>query len=297
MAILRVENLSKVYASVTAVDDVSFEIPQGICFGLLGPNGAGKTTTIEMMEGILTPTSGTIYFHDQPIGSHFREKVGIQFQSTALPEFITVKETLQLFRAFYPAPRTLDEVIELCSLSDILKRDNQKLSGGQRQRMLLALAVIPKPEVVFLDEPTTGLDPQARRHFWELVAKIKAEGTTILLTTHYMDEAEILCDEIAIMDKGKILERDAPQELLRRHFAAALVQIPQTAVGSLDVLREISCCRDWVVREGNVEIETSDLDGVIRGLLEAKVDLTRLSVHKPDLEDLFLKLTGKILRS
>ncbi|NNM54015.1 MAG: ABC transporter ATP-binding protein [Spirochaetales bacterium] len=297
MDILRVENLSKVYGSLTAVDNLSFGIPQGICFGLLGPNGAGKTTTIEMMEGILSPSSGQVLFEGQPIGPKFREKVGIQFQSTALPEFITVKETIELFSAFYPNPRPLAEVIELCSLSDILNRDNQKLSGGQRQRMLLALAVIPRPELVFLDEPTTGLDPQARRHFWDLVNRIKAEGTTILLTTHYMDEAELLCDEIAIMDHGVILERDTPTQLLRQHFAGALVTIPEEAVANPSDLQKLTCCHDLEIRAGHVEIETSDLDGTIRSLLEAKIDLTRLSVHKPDLEDLFLKLTGKFLRS
>ncbi len=208
--ILRIEGLTKRYGQVLAVNDVSFSIPEGICFGLLGPNGAGKTTTIEIMEGISTPSSGRVLFRDKVLGKDFKSKVGIQFQNTALPEFITVRETLKLFSAFYEKPRTLDEVVDLCSLSDIMERDNRKLSGGQRQRMLLALAIIPKPEIVFLDEPTTGLDPQARRNFWDLINRIKAEHTTIILTTHYMDEAQLLCDKIAIMDKGTIRALDTP---------------------------------------------------------------------------------------
>jgi ABC-2 type transport system ATP-binding protein len=212
--IVSVEGLSKQYGTVKAVDDVSFGIPEGICFGLLGPNGAGKTTTIEMMEGIAAPSAGRVLFRGRPIGGDFKKKVGIQFQSTALPEFITVRETLGLFSSFYARPRPMEEVVRLCSLEDILERDNQKLSGGQRQRMLLALAIIPKPEVVFLDEPTTGLDPQARRNFWDLIGRIKAEKTTVLLTTHYMDEAELLCDRVAIMDNGTIIALDAPKRLI-----------------------------------------------------------------------------------
>jgi len=154
--ILSVENLFKNFGTVHAVNGVSFDIPEGICFGLLGPNGAGKTTTIEIMEGITAPSSGRVLFRGKPLDKNFKKKVGIQFQSTALPEFITVRETIELFSAFYPDPRPIDEVIALCSLDDILDRDNRKLSGGQRQRMLLALAIIPRPEIVFLDEPPAG---------------------------------------------------------------------------------------------------------------------------------------------
>ncbi|HUX20141.1 MAG TPA: ABC transporter ATP-binding protein, partial [Spirochaetia bacterium] len=224
--ILELRNLKKSYGSVRAVDDVSFRIEEGTCFGLLGPNGAGKTTTIEMMESILTADSGEILFRGTPIDSRFKERVGIQFQTTALPEYITVRETLELFSSFYPRPRPIEEVAELCSLNDLLKRDNQKLSGGQRQRLLLGIAVVSHPEVVFLDEPTTGLDPQARRNFWELIGRIRAEGTTVVITTHYMDEAESLCDQIVIMDQGRVLDQDTPAGLLRRHFSGALVRVP-----------------------------------------------------------------------
>ena len=271
--IMNVTDLEKKYGRLTAVDKVSFGIPEGICFGLLGPNGAGKTTTIEMMEGITDPTAGTIEFRGKPIDSTFRQKVGIQFQHTALPEFITVKETLEMFSAFYPNPRPMAELISLCSLDDILERDNQKLSGGQKQRMLLALAIVPNPEIVFLDEPTTGLDPQARRNFWDLIRGIKAQGTTVVLTTHYMDEAQLLCDQVAIMDHGRMLEIDTPDKLLHKHFNGAIVRLPGR------------------------ELQTENLDKTMKELLAEGSDLTGLSIHKPDLEDLFIKLTGSTLRS
>lgn len=291
--ILTIEGLSKNYGPVQAVDNVSFEIPEGICFGLLGPNGAGKTTTIEIMEGITAPSSGRVLFRGQPVGANFRKKVGIQFQSTALPEFITVRETLELFASFYESPRTMDEVIRLCALEDILSRDNRKLSGGQRQRMLLALAILPKPEVVFLDEPTTGLDPQARRNFWDLIAGIKKERTTVILTTHYMDEAQVLCERIAIMDRGKIMEIDTPDALLEKHFEGVLITLPYD-----------HCCEDslegfdgLVVRDGTLELQTNNLDKSLNDLMRAHVNLEGLSIHKPNLEDLFIKLTGSSLRN
>ncbi len=287
---MQIENLKKNYGSVQAVDGLSFSIEEGICFGLLGPNGAGKTTTIEMMEGILAPSEGQVSFRGKKIDNHFKKKVGIQFQNTALPEFITVKETLELFRSLYPDPRSLDEVIEICSLSDIIDRDNRKLSGGQRQRMLLGLAIIPHPEIIFLDEPTTGLDPQARRNFWELIKRIKAEKTTVLLTTHYMEEAEILCDQIAIMDHGKLLEIDTPETLLENHFDGALVKIPHGGRTDLKL--------DGGVLSGDfLEITTNNLDRTMRDLLSSQLNLEGLSIKKPNMEDLFLKLTGSSLRS
>ncbi len=291
--ILKIEGLSKRYGQVLAVDNVSFSIPEGSCFGLLGPNGAGKTTTIEIMEGITAPTSGRVLFRSQNIGRDFKSKVGIQFQSTALPEFITVKETIALFSAFYEHPRPLEELVELCSLADILERDNQKLSGGQRQRMLLALAIVPRPEVVFLDEPTTGLDPQARRNFWDLIGRIKAEKTTVILTTHYMDEAQLLCDRIAIMDHGKILEIDTPDSLLEKHFEGALIHLPYDGCCS-DALQSFE---GLVVHEDFLELQTTTLDQSLKDLLAARIDLTGLSIHKPNLEDLFIKLTGSSLRT
>jgi ABC-2 type transport system ATP-binding protein len=289
-AIMRIESLKKNFGAVEAVKGISFEIEEGICFGLLGPNGAGKTTTIEMMEGILTPDGGRVLFKDKPIDKRFKQKVGIQFQNTALPEFITVKETLELFRSLYPDPRDMDEVIEICSLRDIIDRDNRKLSGGQRQRMLLGLAIIPKPEMVFLDEPTTGLDPQARRNFWELIRRIKVEKTSILLTTHYMEEAEILCDRIAIMDHGELLEIDTPEQLLDNHFDGALVTVPHGGNTGFSL-------PGAVFNGDRLEITTDNLDRTMHELLDSQLNLEGLSIKKPTLDDLFLKLTGASLRA
>jgi len=291
--IIRVENLVKTYGKVQAVRGVSFGIPEGVCFGLLGPNGAGKTTSIEMMEGITEPTSGNILFRGKAIDRRFRERVGIQFQNTALPEFITVRETLELFSAFYTHPRPLNEIVELCSLADILDRDNRKLSGGQRQRLLLGIAVIPRPEVLFLDEPTTGLDPQARRNFWELIRRVRSEGATVVLTTHYMDEAEILCDQIAIMDHGQILEIDTPRQLLAKHFTGALLSVKRTEQ-ALDYGQVYG---DIEIQDEHWVLQSDQVGKTLRGLLEQEVDLDGLSIHKPNLEDLFIKLTGSSLRT
>jgi ABC-2 type transport system ATP-binding protein len=288
--ILQVHDLHKSYGSVKAVDGVSFEIPSGICFGLLGPNGAGKTTTVEILESILDPDAGEILFRGHPIGPHYKEKIGIQFQSTALQQYITVEETLKMFSALYPRKRPLEEIIEICALQELLKRDNQKLSGGQRQRMLLGLALVNDPDLIFLDEPTTGLDPQARRNFWRLVENIKADGKTVVLTTHYMEEAEILCEEIAIMDQGRIVAQDNPESLLRANFQGVIISVPfDDTDGSVpDGAR---------VRNGKLEIETEDIEASLRTLLSHNISLEGLNVHTADLDDLFLKLTGSSLRS
>ena len=226
-ALIKVDNLVKDYQGVRAVDGISFAIERGTCFGLLGPNGAGKTTTVEILEGIKEATSGTILYKGAPLDSSFRHEAGIMFQSTALQEFITARETLSMFQRFYEKSASVDELVAACSLESFLDRDTRKLSGGQRQRLLLAIALINDPEVVFLDEPTTGLDPQARRKIWELVRTIKARGKTVLLTTHYMEEAYELCDEILIIDRGRIIAEGSPDALLAAHFSDVVLQLPR----------------------------------------------------------------------
>ena len=292
-ALLEVQNLVKTYPAITAVDGVSLAVPEGTCFGLLGPNGAGKTTTIEIMEGILTPTSGEVRYRGAPLGQRFKEEAGILFQKTALQDFLTVRQSLAMFRGLYDRGLEVDEIIKLCALEKLQDRDNRKLSGGQLQRLLLAIALVNDPELLFLDEPTTGLDPQARRNFWELIQSIKARNKTIILTTHYMDEAELLCDEIAIMDKGRIIAQGPPRRLLREHFAEVLLELPRQefpeAARSLP-LRLIEA-------SDRVEITTDDLDGTLRTLMAARVPLTDLRIRPPNLEDLFLELTGKELRT
>ena len=289
--LLEVRNLVKHYPRVMAVNGVSFSLQPGVCFGLLGPNGAGKTTTVEILEGIHAPTSGEILYKDQPVGKRFRNEAGIMFQSTALQDFITVRETLLMFARLYPENADIDELIERCNLTDYLDQDNRQLSGGQRQRLLLAIALVNNPDMIFLDEPTTGLDPQSRRNFWDLIESIKAQGKTILLTTHYMDEAYVLCDEIAIMDHGKIISQGTPKELLAEHFDDVILQLPEADVIDSDAL-------PFAVhkRKGVIEITTCDVDQTIEDLLTNNISLAHLQIRSRNLDDLFLELTGKELR-
>jgi len=290
--VIEVKDLIKTYPGVRAVDSVSLMIRQGICFGLLGPNGAGKTTLIEIVEGIQQCDSGTILYKGAAPGPAFRKEAGIQFQVTSLQEFLTVRETLRLFRNFYPRTMDLKEVISLCSLEEFLDRDTRKLSGGQRQRLLMALAIINDPEVLFLDEPTTGLDPQSRRNFWDLINLIKSRGKTIVLTTHYMDEAYTLCDEISIMDHGKIIAQGTPELMLREHFGNVVLQFPEEDVNNK--LEGLGLCTSK--QPGWCEIQTHDIDSTIRTLLERGVSLSRMNMRSWSLEDLFISLTGKDLR-
>ena len=290
---LEVRALVKRYPAVTAVDGVSFRVPAGTCFGLLGPNGAGKTTTIEIMEGILGATSGEVLYRGEPLGRRFAEEAGILFQKTALQDFLTVRQTIALFRGLYARGLDPDEVLKLCALEKLQRRDNRKLSGGQQQRLLLAVALVNDPEILFLDEPTTGLDPQARRRFWELVESIKARRKTIILSTHYMEEAELLCDEIAIMDGGRIVAQGPPRTLLREHFAEVLLELPRQEFPE----RAHALPLRMIAAADRVEITTDDLDGTLRVLLDARVSLSNLRIRPPNLEDLFLTLTGKELRA
>jgi ABC-2 type transport system ATP-binding protein len=286
-------HLRKQYKEVLAVSDVSFSVEKGQCFGLLGPNGAGKTTTIEMMEGVIPPSSGQVLFLNQPLTRALQHRIGIQFQNTSLQDFLTVRECLDLFARLYAKPRSIDELIRLCALEDFLDRDNRKLSGGQRQRLLLALALINDPELVFLDEPTTGLDPQARRNLWSLVEKIKAEGKSIILTTHYMEEAYVLCDQIAIMDRGRIIAQGEPKSLLREYFEGQYIEIP--AEDLLNVPPE-SFGFSYHKKNNNLEFHVPDVKAALSLFIQKDIILNRMSVRSASLEDLFLHLTGRELR-
>ena len=290
-SVITVRGLVKRYDDLVAVNNIDFDVHQGHCFGLLGPNGAGKTTMIEMMEGIIKPTSGDISYRGHDSLDEISHHIGIQFQNTALQDYLTVRETLKLFSAFYQHTVAHDELIELCDLSEFLDRDNRQLSGGQRQRLLLALALINDPDIVFLDEPTTGLDPQARRHFWQLVKNIKAKNKTIILTTHYMDEAEQLCDEIVIIDKGQIIERGQPFKLLKKHFSNTFIMLPKEQVPT-DIVTE----NGWQIRDDRVEISTANVEQTLANLMAKGISLQGLHVQSANLDDLFLKLTGHSLR-
>ena len=290
--ILEIKNLSKTYGKLKAVDGISFKIPPGICFGLLGPNGAGKTTTIEMIEGITKPSSGEIFYKGKLIDKQFSQEAGIQFQSTALMDFVTVREILKLFSSFYEKTLPIEQLAQQCNLDSFLDQYATKLSGGQRQRLLLALALINDPQILFLDEPTTGLDPQARRHFWQLIESVKQQGKTIILTTHYMDEAEALCDHLVIVDQGKIIEQGSPQKLLGGHFDTLCIQLDGSVKNQIpgDFEQSIRLIND------QIEIETDQLEETLSQLIEAKVNISSLRIRNRTLEDLFLKITGDQLR-
>ncbi len=293
MIALEARKLVKQYPDVLAVNEVSFEVRAGKCFGLLGPNGAGKTTTVEIIEGVTPATAGEVYYFGKLAGNKFREEVGIQFQDTALQDYLTVRETLQMFRSLYDRKADLQHIIRECSLEDLQDRDNRKLSGGQRQRLFLAVALVNKPRLVFLDEPTTGLDPQARRNFWDLVRRIQADGTTVILTTHYMDEAQILCDEIAIMDVGQIITQGNPAALLQQHYQSVIIELPlQDVSGDLDSIEH-----RVLETQGLIEISTDDVNASLEMLATHVSGLNRMKIRQPDLEDLFLDLTGHSLRA
>ena len=292
-ALLETRNLVKHFRGVEAVNGINLALPAGCCFGLLGPNGAGKTTTVELLEGIQEPTRGLIRYRGEPLGPRFRQDIGIMFQSTALQDYVTGRENLRMFASFYRRTLPLAELIEACALGEFLDRDTRKLSGGQRQRLLLAIALVNDPELIFLDEPTTGLDPQARRNFWELIQRIKARGKTILLTTHYMEEAYHLCNEIAIMDHGRIIAQGAPRELLAAHFDDVVLQLPPADFPDPAPPLALTVMRG----RDAVEILTCDVNAAIRELLAWNISLARLQIRPRTLEDLFLELTGRELRA
>ncbi len=290
---LEARHLVKHYPGVVAVDDVSFAVEEGVCFGLLGPNGAGKTTTVEIIEGVTPATSGEVWYMGAPAGRRFREEAGVQFQSTALQDYLTVRETLEMFQRLYNRRADLDAILADCSLEELVDRDNRKLSGGQRQRLLLAVALVNEPRLVFLDEPTTGLDPQARRNFWSLVQKIRGTGTTVILTTHYMDEAQVLCDTIAIMDEGRIIAEGSPDALLRERYRGLIIEMPLA-----DVSGDLSELEHRVLEDrGVVEIVSRDVTASLAALTPEVTDLNHIKIRQANLEDLFLDLTGHSLRA
>ena len=290
--ILEVKNLVKKYDKIVAVDGISFALRQGICFGLLGPNGAGKTTTIEVIEDVIPPTSGEVFYKGTARTPSFREKVGIQFQSTALLNLLTVRETLETFQSFFRKTASVEELVKLCRLAEFLDQYNDKISGGQRQRFLLALALVNRPELLFLDEPSTGLDPQARRNLWDLIQGIKAEGKTLILTTHYMEEAQHLCDEVAIMDYGKIIAQGTPAELIRQYSRGITVVLPRHRF-ALKANRFPLPVREV---KDTLEIKTDDVNQCLEQLISHGIDLSDITVRTPNLETVFLNLTGRKLR-
>lgn len=290
--LLELVDIHKSYKHLRAVDGVSVAIRKGACFGLLGPNGAGKTTLIEIAEDIIRPTSGNIFYKGSARGAGFRQEVGIMFQQTSLFSHLTVFETLRTFGRLYDRPEDLPGLMALCHLDEVKDQFNDRISGGQKQRLLLALALLNRPELVFLDEPSTGMDPQARRNMWDIIRAIGAQNRTIVLTTHSMEEAEHLCDEVAIMDKGRLIAQGSPQSLIRAHCRTATVSVPRKtlpeSVSGIDGVVQI--------REDQVDIQTENVNAVVGQLLTLGVDMRQVEVKIPTLEDVFLTLTGRRLR-
>jgi ABC-2 type transport system ATP-binding protein len=296
-AALRCEKLVKRYGELTAVDGLDLEVQRGECFGLLGPNGAGKTTTVEILEGLNDPTAGAV----EVLGMRWerddralRQRLGISLQETHLPEKLTVEENLTLFRSFYEEGRPIEEVLDLVELRDKRKTWTEKLSGGQKQRLAVACALVSDPELLFLDEPTTGLDPQSRRQLWDVVLGFKARGRTVLLTTHYMDEAERLCDRVAVIDKGKVIALGTPRELIASLGGEEVVEL------SAEVLPEdlstLPGVRGTRRSADGMALTVEHLHLALPAILERVRGVTRLSTHHASLEDVFVHLTGRHLR-
>lgn len=304
MLAIRCLNLRKRYADVVAVDGLNLEVRAGECFGLLGPNGAGKTTTIEILEGLNRADEGDVEVLGMRWGADdnaLRQRLGIQLQETQLNEKLTVEETLQLFRSFYTHGESLDTVLARVQLEPKRNAQVGKLSGGQKQRLSVGCALVGRPDLLFLDEPTTGLDPQSRRQLWDLLEDFRRGGGTILLTTHYMDEAAALCDRLAIVDKGKVIALGTPLELIRslgaEHMLDFTIEGPALAIQALQGLAGVQSAR---ITDTGYSVTTSSTHQAVPALLgligESGGRLTLLNTHSATLEDVFMSLTGRHLR-
>ena len=300
----------KRYGEVLAVAGLDLEVRRGECFGLLGPNGAGKTTTIEILEGLLAPDAGRVRILGRAWGDDddaLRARLGIHLQESQMDEKLSVVETLRLFRSFYPRGRSIDDVLRLLELDGKRRSWVGKLSGGQRQRLAVGCALVGDPELLFLDEPTTGLDPQSRRQLWALLQRYRAEGGTILLTTHYMDEAHVLCDRVAIVDQGRIITEGSPDELILSIGAPHIVEIAFTrgetesdglrerlaALPDVDQVRTTEASGTWTVTASALHRTLPALVGVAA---ETGVEIETLTTRTATLEDVFVTLTGHQLR-
>jgi len=302
---LLVEGLRKSFGETIAVDGLDLEVRAGECFGLLGPNGAGKTTTIEICEGLTAPDTGLVRVLGRAWSDDadfLRQRLGIALQDTQLSEKLTVEETLSLFQSFYRLARPVEDVIALVALGEKRRARVGTLSGGQKQRLAVACALVGDPELLFLDEPTTGLDPQSRRQLWDLVEQFKATGRTVLLTTHYMDEAERLCDRIAIVDHGRVIALGTPRELIASLGAEHILHFVPADGATVDVeaLRGLAGVRLARRVDGGVELAVRAVHETVPELLahleRAGVPLAELRTHSPTLEDVFVSLTGRQLR-
>jgi ABC-2 type transport system ATP-binding protein len=303
MTAIEVTNLRKVYGSLVAVNDISFTVNEGEVFGILGPNGAGKTTTIECIEGLREPDGGEIRVLGQlrrGEANGIKERIGIQLQTTGLYPLLTVSELLKLFGTFFSKSLPVDELVRLVSLEDKRNTRSKDLSGGQLQRLSLALALVNDPELIFLDEPTTGLDPQSRRQIWNIVEDLQRKGKTIVLTTHYMEEAQTLCDRIAVMDGGKIIALDTPEQLINQNFETAAIEFDDRNGATIEMLSALPGVKEAKRDGGLVTLYSystpQTIEAMITAAREGRIAFDDLRVRKATLEDVFLKLTGRRIR-
>ncbi len=300
---IKVENLRKVYGDLVAVDDLSFSIAKGEVFGLLGPNGAGKTTTLEIMEGLRKADGGQIRIAGLELPrelDQLKQIIGVQLQATSLYDRIKVCEALDLFGSYYRKSRGVDELLELVSLTDKRTAYVKDLSGGQTQRLALALALVNDPELVFLDEPTTGLDPQARQNLWSIIERMKADNRTVILTTHYMEEAEHLADRVAIVDHGKIVALDTPARLITLLDVGGKIECEIDGILPLEELEQADEISEVHRVDRRLSLRVADTRRGLTALMDIAgrhdVQLEDLRVSRANLEDVFLQLTGHRLR-
>lgn len=302
MSAVHVRGLVKRYGSLTAVDGLDLDVSTGECFGLLGPNGAGKTTTVEVLEGLLPYDAGEVKILGRTWadGQKLRQRLGVALQETYLSDRLTVKETVTLFRSFFKEGRPPEQVISLVGLEEKQNAWAVKLSGGQRQRLAIACALVGSPELLFLDEPTTGLDPQSRRRLWDVVLDFKSQGRTCILTTHYMEEAEQLCDRVAIIDHGKIIAQGTPEELVGRLGGAQVIEFEASVPvdeefcnGLNGVFTATRFNNRWRL---SVNAQNETVPALIDSLRAKGADLTHLATGRASLEDVFIALTGRALR-
>ena len=303
--VIEVENLVKHYGSIKAVDGISFQVSQGEVFGMLGPNGAGKTTTVEIIEGLRSADSGRVSVFGLDVArgrSEIKQRIGIQLQAPSLMPLLRVEEMLDTFASFFNHSLPVDNLLEPLSLTESRKVLVKNLSGGQQQRLSVALALVNDPEIAFLDEPTTGLDPQARRGLWSVIEGMRAGGKTVFLTTHYMEEAERLCDRVAIIDYGKIIALGSPHELINEYFKESAIQFELQPVPEEIVLKTFPGATQVMVSDSEIIIYSNDIPATMSAILKyvEKVNLAgklkNLRVRESTLEDVFLKLTGRRIR-
>ncbi len=303
--VIEVEHLVKSYGPIKAVDDISFQVIKGEAFGMLGPNGAGKTTTVEIIEGLRRADSGRVSVLGLDVARvpvKIKQRIGIQLQATSLLPMVSVQELLSLFAGFYERSLPVEEVLEILALKDSRKVLVKNLSGGQQQRLSVAMALINDPDIAFLDEPTTGLDPQARRGLWSVIEDMRSRGKTIFLTTHYMEEAERLCDRVAIIDHGKIIALDSPRKLISNYFRESAIQFELEPPPPEVVLQTFPGATQVMVSGNEVVVYSDNIPATMSSILKyaEKVDLTdklkNLYVREATLEDVFLKLTGRRIR-